>query len=640
MAFVLELETVSSQDYLKNYLISIIREHDINANVYQKEGRIIAAMDAQNVQLSLCLEAIGAELPASVFLTSSRHHEIEGEPETLPEFVYDHPLGLGLCPQCQKELFDPSSKRYYYPFTSCSHCGGQYAFFEHYPFNRSNSAMRSFHECVTCKAEASLKGRHEGHHLISCHECGIPVKLSHKGKERYANDAGSFRTLFEVAAKAVRDGATLLLKSTLGYRKFYLADAFGEDSILMLINASKITHYCAMIEAEFHALLSIERPILHVALKDETLKHGIGFSCDVKYPDDGFNLLLCKELGRLGFEYIAYEETDVTCKADYVIDFDLHVNTQKGMRLFIDKDTRLMVDGERVAFPATSLHVSQTLSVANGLAGVYDGALTRFDQSERFERASASKVLALEHEPIPFEHSNIQTMSPDEATFMTVIVEHKRLGKKVVGAYFEDEPSLLYYDGKKVIRVVPPMAFDASTLLEKMATLREGSDRLVARIIEEHPQLHKRLTRLEAQRFDLFEAVSIVLELECHGYRGVVREALKFVGKGGLQIDTKVSDNRFDHTAFLASIISYKLAGVENTLLCYSIFESFGDYFSELLQEIQSKTKAHEVALCGKYFANASLFSRMMRNLKQTPPLLPLNMPISSRSSVVGGVYL
>jgi len=119
-----------------------------------------------------------------------------------------------------------------------------------------------------------------------------------------------------------------------------------------------------------------------------------------------------------------------------------------------------------------------------------------------------------------------------------------------------------------------------------------------------------------------------------------MKEAMKFVGKGGMQIDTHVKDNRFDHAAFLASIISYQLADVSSVILAYSIFESFGDYFSEIIAELQSKTKADEIILCGAHFANQSLFSRMQRNLKMTPPKMNINYPISKENTVVGGVYI
>lgn len=640
MAFALEVITSFSQPTIKNYLISIIRRFSIKAVVHQKKNKIICAFEGSHEKLQECLESIAAELPASCFMSSSQHYELEGEPESIPDFEVEYPLSLGLCPSCQKEMFDPSSARYYYPFTQCTHCGGQYAFSDHYPYVRENTALKYLKPCPKCEEESKSLGRREKQVLNSCHACGIPVKLIHKDKERYANDAGSFRTLFEVAAKALRDGKTLLVKTTMGYRFFQRSDRLRAGEVLMLSNAVKITDYCSLINDEFNALLSIERPILHVALKDEALRETFGTSIDVKYPDEGFSILLSKELTLLGIDYIVYEALEHPCEADYVMDFDLELQYQSDMRLFINKDIKFIASGERVSFPSRLPYSTDTLSIAHGLVGIKDERGVLFDQMGRFSSASTLKVNQLEGEERAVESTNFHPISPDEASFMSVIAEHNKFGTKVVGAYFEGEPSFLYYDGKKVIRVVPPKHFIGSGIIEAMRGLREGSDRLVDNVEKNHPALFETLLRIEQSNVNLFEATAMILGLAEESFTGVMKEALKFIGKGGLQIDTKVNDNRFDHVAFLASIISYRLADVGSVYLSYSIFESFGDYFSELLTEIKGKTKATDIVLCGSYFAGQSLFSRLQRNLKNTPVLMNTSYPIGKENCVVGGIFL
>lgn len=640
MAFALEVMTSFSQPTIKNYIISIVRRFGIKAVIHQQKNKIICAFESTDEKLQACLEEIASSLPASCFMSGSQHYELEGEPESIPDFEIEYPSALGLCPSCQKEMFDPSSKRYYYPFTQCTHCGGQYAFFEKYPYVRENTALSYIKPCTACEAESQNVGRREKQVLNSCHTCGIPVKLIHKEKERYANDAGSFRTLFEVAAKALRDHKTLLMKTTMGYRYFYRAETLKADAVLMLTNAMKITEYCSLINDEFNALLSIERPILHVALKDEALRETFGTSVDVKYPDEGFSILLAKELNLLGIDYIAYEALEEPREADFVMDFDLEVNAQSDMRLFINKDIRFIASGERVSFPSRLAYGTDTLSIAHGLVGIKDERGVLFDQMGRFERASTLKVNQLETETPAVESANFHPISADEASFMSVIAEHNKFGTKAVGAYFEGEPSFLYYDGKKVIRVVPPKHFSSAGIVEAMSTLREGSDRLIDNVEKNHPDLYAVLLQIEQNDVTLFEATGMILDLDEKSYKGVMKEALKFIGKGGLQIDTKVEDNRFNHVAFLASIISYRLAGVDSVYLSYSIFESFGDYFSELLTEIKGKTNATEIVLCGSYFAGQSLFSRLQRNLKATPVLMNTSYPIGKENCVVGGVFL
>lgn len=640
MAFTLEVITSFSQPTIKNYLIATIRTFGIKAIVHQEKTKIICAFESSHEKLQECLETIASTLPASCFMTKSQHYDIEGEPESIPDFEVEYPSALGLCPLCQKEMFDPSSKRYYYPFTQCTHCGGQYSFFEHYPFERANTVLKYVKPCPSCESESSNLGRREKQVLNSCHECGIPVKLIHKDKERYANDAGSFRTMFEVAAKALRDGKTLLMKTTMGYRLFFSSDKLTKEAVLMLVNAAKITDYCSLINDEFNALLSIERPILHVALKDQNLIDTLGSTIDVKYPDEGFSILLAKELSLLGLDYIAYEALEKPCEADFIMEYDLNINHQSDIHLFINKEIRFITAGERVSFPSRLPYGTDTLSIAHGLVGIKDTKGVLFDQMERFESASTLKVNQLESESPAVESANFHTMAEDEASFMSVIAEHNKFGTKVVGAYFQGEPSFLYYDGKKVIRVVPPKLFSGMGLIESMRGLREGSDRLVANIEANHLELYQILVQIEQNNLSLFEATAMILGLEEKNYRGVMKEALKFFGKGGLQIDTKVEDNRFNHVAFLSSIISYKIAGVDSVYLSYSIFESFGDYFSELLSEIRGKTKATEIILCGTYFGSQSLFSRMQRNLKGSAVLMNTSYPIGKENCVVGGVFL
>ncbi len=388
-------------------------------------------------------------------------------------------------------------------------------------------------------------------------------------------------------------------------------------------------------------MLSIERPVLHVALKDAQLKQKVGNTMDVKYPDEGFTILLAKELLNIGEDFIAYEDAHKDTKADLFMEYDLEVNAQDELRLFINKDIQFVAAGERVCFPSKLAPVTDTLSIAHDLIGVREGDMMLFDKMEHFESTHVSKVVVLEGHDEENWHSNQTLMHQDEASFMSVIAEHQLFGKSCVGTYFDEEASFLYYDGKRVIRIVPPRDFNATDLLEKMATLREGSDRLVKNLKEKMPTSYDKLQELQKRGdMNIFEATAVILGLQDESMRGVTKEALKFVGKGGVQIDTHVKDNRFDHIAFLSSIVSYQLGGVDSVFLSYSIFESLGDYFSDLLKEIQGKTKAENIILCGTHFANQSLFSRMQRNLKQTPPFMNMHYPIGKENAVVGGVYL
>jgi hydrogenase maturation factor HypF (carbamoyltransferase family) len=641
MAFVLEIETSFSQKYIKNYIVSIVRSYNIDAKITQTSDKIVCAFTSEHEKLSECLDSIAQQLPASVFLKSSKSYENDEVIDTLPKIQNEYPLNLGLCPSCQKEIFDVSSRRYYYPFTSCTCCGGNYSFLNSYPYERKNSSFKFIKPCSECEKEFKQVGLRENHHINSCHNCGVPVRLVNRSSERYANDPGSFRTMFEVAAKAINDDKKLLIKTTFGYRLFYKHSFMSDDSILMMINAGKITDHLSLITEEFNALLSIERPVLNVTLKNEELKTILGANTSyVKYPDDGFSILLATQLQKLGVDFIAYEEADENCDADILMDYDLEIEPQKDMRIFLNKDTLFIAEGDRVSFPSQNFQEHSILSVAHEYVGLPQKDSMFFDKLEHFDSVKVDGANVLYNTQEKF-HSNQKSFMQDEASFISVIAEHNSLQEKCVGAYFDEEPSFLYYDGKSVIRVVPPKYFDGSKILEDIINLRDGSDRLLENLKSKMPHIYNKLESLQSKSdVKLFEAVAILLELKDESIRGVTKEAMKFIGKGGIQIDTHVKDNRFDHGAFLASIISYQLAGVSTSILAYSIFESFGDYFNDILQELKDKTKSTHIVLCGTHFANQSLFSRMQRNLKMTPPLMNISYPIGKENAVVGGVYL
>ncbi len=102
MAFTLEVMTSFSQPTIKNYLIATIRTFGIKAIVHQEKTKIICAFESSHEKLQECLETIASTLPASCFMTQSQHYDIEGEPESIPDFEVEYPSALGLCPLVSK----------------------------------------------------------------------------------------------------------------------------------------------------------------------------------------------------------------------------------------------------------------------------------------------------------------------------------------------------------------------------------------------------------------------------------------------------------------------------------------------------------------------------------------------------------
>ncbi|UFH59622.1 hypothetical protein [Sulfurovum mangrovi] len=641
MYFIYEIEFFSNKSYLSNLIRAYAKQEQMKIDVIQGNDKIVMVFDQEDEQIEGFLNGMKDVLPASLFLGEGKHYFSKEKPSLLPIKKVNLPVNLAPCPTCQKEMFDVSSRRYYYPFTSCNHCGTQHPFLDRYPYDRAHTMMKFLIPCSHCQEEAKSNILRLDYPLISCIECGVAIRMLDKKSEHLALNKGDYRKLFEVSGRAIAAGKSVLMKTAHGYRKFFrpAVEYAPSESILLMADSNGFNTHLMMVTQEFNALLSIERPLLRIATKSDELKAIYGSSVEVKYPDDGMTILLAREIMNAGLQYIAYIECDADAEADFLVDFDLPINKQKDTKLFINQDEKLFVSGERIVFPTEVENSQNVVSVAHGLACVKSDNLSIIDSLDLFVPIQTDALHILENEQFEGNYSNGYRFPQWKASMMSVIAEHDKVGQKAIGVHFDSTLNFLYYNGKEVINVVPSIPFESDNLWNKISTLREGSDRLVINYKTAYPEVFERLDNL-AGDMDVFKVTAIVLGLENESLEGISEQALSFLGKGGLQIDTRVKDNRFDNYAFLTSIMSYQLGGVENNFMCYSIYESFGDYIGEIVPQLIDKSNAKIITLTGETFANQSLYGRIKRTLGQYNPLMNKTLHIGQENAVYGALYL
>ena len=584
---------------------------------------------------------IDAHLPASLFIRGievSSADTIEDERFDVPAT----PLAVAPCPTCQKEMFDVASRRYYYPFTSCNSCGQQHAFVEGYPYERKNTLMRFFVPCEGCEKELRSNPLRRDYPLISCVECGIAMRMTDKRSERFANGKGEYRRLFEVSARALFKGKRVLVKTLFGYRLFYRVDeeTYTPNTRLMITDAHTLNDLFVLVLEEFNALLSIERPMLRVSLKDERLKSVTKrVSVHCKFADDGVSMLLARELLNAGLSYIGFEPADEDTQAHYRVDFDVPVRFSNDCELFVVQDHSAFIGGERLFLGRYIPDVPPRLCVEGEhiVAPFENGGLTEF--ADRFDAVDAEAVHIAKDDAFESGHSKEVRFVPEHTAMLSVLAEHDKLAQPSIGVHFDKGLRFVYYNGVHIrdIMISEPLRYEGLT--ERIASLREGSDRLVRNFATSHPQRYEELLSRSGEG-DIFEAAAVILGLEHPSYDALLDCALGFLSKGGVQVDARNGEAGFDEAAFLASVMSYVLAGTDRAMLAYSMFESLGDYFGDTLNHIIKETKITRIVLTGRFFANAPLHGRIMRNLGHYAPLFNVTWPMSGLNALVGALYI
>jgi hydrogenase maturation factor HypF (carbamoyltransferase family) len=127
---------------------------------------------------------------------------------------------------------------------------------------------------------------------------------------------------------------------------------------------------------------------------------------------------------------------------------------------------------------------------------------------------------------------------------------------------------------------------------------------------------------------NLFDTVATILELKEKGFEAVCDKGYEFRGNGGLKIDTNFNEDGFDYSDFIGSIISFKLADVEEHYLAYSIFEALADMSITTLNQLKDKFKIQNFVMMGDMFENSILYSRILSKFQLSNPYFSKNFAL------------
>ena len=257
----------------------------LNGFVTNSAQGVCIEVEGPGAVLKEFLLQIESERPPNSFIQSLEHSwldplgfdgfEIRPSDNTGPRSALILP-DIATCPDCLREILDPDNRRYFYPFTNCTHCGPRFTIIESLPYDRANTSMKRFAMCPECQREYDNPGDRRFHaQPNACPACGPHLDLWASNGEPTLDWLAGSRAVLEAAAQALRAGKIVAVKGIGGFH--LLADSRREDVVqrlrelkhreekpfaVMFPRLSAIAATCEVSPLEERLLRSAEAPIV------------------------------------------------------------------------------------------------------------------------------------------------------------------------------------------------------------------------------------------------------------------------------------------------------------------------------------------------------------------------------------------
>ena len=288
------------------YIYGLATRYNLHGWVCNTSGGVEILVDGPGQDLEKFIQALPLEKHPLARIDSleiredsslaSREFEIRESQDVYGAY---QPLSadIAICPECERELFNPNDRRYLYPFINCAHCGPRFTIIKNIPYDRPNTTMADFPMCDHCRAEyVDPLDRRFHAQPIACPDCGPFVELRETHSQFPTTDPRissiEIRTSAILKARRLlREGYIVAIK---GLGGFHMAcDASNPFTVaelrdrkgridtpfaVMAANLTVISSVCEMSWEEQRLLAGREKPIVLLAKKNRTPLQPYGVS--------------------------------------------------------------------------------------------------------------------------------------------------------------------------------------------------------------------------------------------------------------------------------------------------------------------------------------------------------------------------
>ena len=272
------------------HVYRIARENDLGGWVINNTEGVVLEVEGQPAAIAAFVRDLQAKAPPLAVIESvevaavppigERDFRIGPSEAREGEFVPISP-DVATCPDCQRELFDPSDRRHGYPFINCTNCGPRFTIVQDVPYDRPRTTMRVFPMCPDCEREYHDPTDRRFHaQPDACARCGPSLTLVDRAGQPLPlapspDGLDPSTPVVQRAAEALAAGLVLAIRGVGG---FHLAcDATNAEAVrtlrerkrrvdkpfaVMAADLAAARAFCEVSDAEAGLLDSAPRPIV------------------------------------------------------------------------------------------------------------------------------------------------------------------------------------------------------------------------------------------------------------------------------------------------------------------------------------------------------------------------------------------
>jgi hydrogenase maturation protein HypF len=317
---------------------------------------------------------------------------------------------IATCADCVEDIFDPTNRRYLYPFTNCTQCGPRFSIVESIPYDRANTTMKRFVMCERCRTEYEDPLDRRFHaQANACAECGPKLELWDPSARVLAAQHNALRH----AVDALREGGIVALKGIGGFH--LIVDARNTEAVrrlrarkrreqkpfaLMVPSLEIAGGLCELTALEEELLRSPQAPIVLLRRREfaavgSEVAPGNPY-LGIMLPYSPLHHLLVRELGcpvvatsgNLSDEPICIDEKEAVQRLGKIVDFFL-VHDRPIVRQLDDSVVRVMAGRELVlrrarGYAPLPLQVKERLPPVSALGGHLKSTIASAKNNEVF----------------------------------------------------------------------------------------------------------------------------------------------------------------------------------------------------------------------------------------------------------------